>query len=353
MARMSTGTGIMLMAFDWADSGLISGMGPMGAGKQGEREAMIRQGWQPYSVKVGDRWYSYSRTDPFGMAIGMAADIAEAIRHGEFNEDDADEWEEITAMAITATAQAAVTRRYLQGFSEFVNVMSDPQRYAPNYVKNLIASFVPATALMGAVERAADPTVRDANTLSEAMQAKLAGLSSKLPARRNLWGEEIRAESGIGPVYDFFSPVQSRQEEPSAIDSELMRLASSGGAGEGAVPTRIRKRSTFAGVAVNFKDWPKVYEEYVRLAGNELPHPAWRMGAKDYLDALVSGQHAMSRVYEIGSDERKLNMISATITDYRKLAQRAILDDPEFADFAEYVRALQGDARERKMPVLR
>lgn len=46
------------------------------------------------------------------------------------------------------------------------------------------------------------------------------------------------------------------------------------------------------------------------------------MGAKDYLDALVSGRHVMSKVYELGSDERKLHMISTTIADYRKLAQR-------------------------------
>lgn len=353
LARMATGTSIMLVAFDWADSGLISGMGPMGAGKQGEREAMIRQGWQPYSVKVGDRWYSYSRTDPFGMTMGMAADIAEAVRRGEMNEDDADEWEEVAAMAITATAQAAVTRRYLQGFSEFVNVMGDPQRYAPSYIKKLFASFVPATSLMGAVERAVDPTMRDAQTIGEAMQAKIAGLSDKLPARRNLWGEEMRAQSGIGTAYDFFSPVQSRKVDPSPIDTELMRLANSSTAGESALPQRIRKRASFGGVQINFKEWPHVYDEYVRLSGGELQHQAWRMGAKDYLNAVVSGKHPMSKVYNLGSDERKLNFISTTLAEYRRQAQQAILADPRFEDFAAYVQVLQMDQQQLRMPVLR
>ena len=352
LARMGTGTSIMLIAFDWADSGLISGMGPMGASHQGEREAMIRQGWQPYSIKVGERWYSYNRTDPFGMTMGMAADIAQAIRQGEISEDDVDEWQEVMAMGITATAQAAVSRRYLQGFSEFVNVMSDPQRYAPQYIKNLFASFVPYTALSGAVERAVDPIVRDPDTVWQAMQAKIAGLSEDLPARRNLWGDEIHTVSGLGTAYDFFSPARAREVEATPIDTELMRLAISDTRGEGSLPQRIRKKASFAGVEINFKEFPEVYEQYVTLAGNDLKHPAWGLGAKDFLNAVVTGNHPMSRVYTMGSDERKLLFIASTIRQYRELAAREILADPANAEFAMYVRALQAGRAELKMPVL-
>jgi hypothetical protein len=33
-------------------------------------------GWQPYSIKIGDTYYSYRRLDPFAMTIGTAADLA-------------------------------------------------------------------------------------------------------------------------------------------------------------------------------------------------------------------------------------------------------------------------------------
>jgi hypothetical protein len=356
LARMATGTSVMLMALDYADSGLISGAGPKDAG---EREAMIRQGWQPYSIKVGDRWHSYNRTDPFGAMLGFSADTAGAIRGGELNEDDVDEWQEALAMSITAVSQVAVNKTYLRGVSDFIEVMSDPKRYGEGYVNNLIASFVPFTALSGAIERGVDPTVRDATTPWQAIQAKVAGLSEKLPARRNLWGEEIRAESGLGKAYDFFSPVQSREIKPSPIDMEIMRLAPVAGRDnvEGAAPARIGKRTTFDGVAINFKEWPEVYDAYVRLAGNDLKHPAWRLGAKDYLDAVVSGNHTMSRVYSGTEtvkwpDEHKLKFIKATISDFRKLAQQAILNDPQFADFAQYVRSIQSDKQQSRMPIL-
>jgi hypothetical protein len=350
LARMSTGTGVMMVALDWADSGLVSGQGPKSAG---EREAMQRQGWQPYSMKVGDRWYSYNRTDPLGAMLGLAADAAEAIRRGEMNEDDIDEWQEAMAMGITAVSQVAINKTYLRGVSDVIEVMSDPERYGEGYVNNLVASFVPYTSLSGAVERAVDPTVRQAHSPWEAIQAKVAGLSENLPPRRSLWGEEIRTESGLGKTYDFFSPVQSRGVKPEVIDTEIMRLAPLAARDnvEGAAPTRIGKRTGFDGVQVNFKEWPKAYDEYVRLAGNELEHPAWRMGAKDFLNAVVEGRHPMSKVYEMRSDEMKLVFIKQAIAQYRTLAQQALMRDPAHADFAQHVEELKAEKRAARLPV--
>lgn len=339
LAKMATGSSIMLMAMDWADSGAISGRGPKEAG---EREAMTRQGWQPYSVKVGDKWFSYNRTDPFGMTMGFAADIASAVRNGELDEDDVDEWTEVTAAAIATISQVTINKTYLSGLSEFAEMMSDPTRYSGSYISNFVASFVPATSLMGAIERAGDPTVRETNTPWDVVQSKILGLSENLTPRRNLWGDEIKTESGMGKGYDFISPVAARTINPEPIDAEIMRI------GEG--PQRIAKKAFFDGVQVNFKEHPKAYDEYVRLAGNDLQHPAWGMGAKDFLNAVVSGNHSMSTVYNMRSDEMKAEFISQTISQYRKLAAQAVMADPQFSDFAQYVQLLKEDSMQQRMP---
>lgn len=349
LARMATGTSIMTMALDWADTGVISGKGPA---NQAEREAMMRQGWQPYSVRVGDRWVSYNRTDPFGSLMGFAADSAEAIRRGEMDDDSVDEWQEVMAMGITAVSQVAVNKTYLRGLADFTNVMADPKRYGEGYVNNLVASFVPYTSLAGAVERVNDPVAREASTPWQAVNAKLLGLSEQLPPKRNLWGEEIRTESGLGKAYDFLSPAASREIKPTPIDTELMRLATSPTVGTSMPPQRIAKKTSFDGVQVNFKNWPDVFDEYVRLAGNDVQHPAWGMGAKDYLNAVISGNSPMSTVYQTRSDEMKLAFISKTVADYRQIAQRAVLSDPRFEDFARHVAQLKADKMQRRMPVL-
>ena len=48
-------------------------------GRYGYRRitALLRaEGWQEYSIKIGDTYYSYKRLDPFAMTLGVAADLA-------------------------------------------------------------------------------------------------------------------------------------------------------------------------------------------------------------------------------------------------------------------------------------
>lgn len=343
LARMSTGTMIMAMALDMADKGIVTGDGPRGEDK-GVREALQRQGWQPYSLKIGDRWYSYNRTDPFGMTMGFAASMAEAVKKGELDQDDVDEWWEVTAMAIAAVSQVSISKTYMEGFARLIEAASDPKRYTREYVQDTIASFTPAASLNSAVKNIVDPVQREAGSPAEAVMARIAGLSDKLPPRRNLWGEPITSESGLGKVYDFMSPVASKPIADSPIDREMVRL--------GAGPARIDKRSTVDGVQANFRFYPQAYDDYVRLAGNELKHPAWGMGAKDYLNAVVSGNHPMSAQWKILSDESRKAFIQSTISDYRKLAQRQILGDPKHAGFAREIEQLKQYHRTGKMPYL-
>ena len=340
LARMGTGTGVMLLASDLAMSGDVSGRGPK---DPGEREAMMRQGWQPYSIRAGDRWYSYNRSDPFGMTMGFASDFTEALNRGEIDPDDVDEWQEVMASMIGSVAQVSISKTYMRGLSEFFEMMGDPTRYAPNQVNRFIASFIPAGA--AAVERLVDPVTREAFDPLQAIQARIAGLSERLTPARDLWGEERKPRSGLGTVYDTFSPVYASEVRDSPIDREMVRLV--------ADVRRINKKSSFQGVDVNFRDWPKVYDAYVRLAGNDLPHPAWGMGAKDFLNEVVTGKHPMSEVYALRSDGRdggKVDFIRDTIRSYREMAQRKILGMPEFEDFREYIENKKRVQREAAMP---
>jgi hypothetical protein len=343
LARMSTGTVIMLVAMDYADSGLISGAGPKDDDK-GTREALTRQGWQPYSVKVGDRWVSYNRADPFGMTVGFAASINEAVKKGEVDENDVDEWQEVTAMAINAVSQVVISKTYLEGISNFVEMMTNPGRRTEKYVNDLFASFLPATSANAFVKNMVDPVQREAGSPMEAVQARIAGLSDNLPPRRDLWGKEISGESGLGRLYDGLTPAASKPIIDSPIDKEMVRLESS--------PERIGKKTAFDGVQVNFKRYPKAYDEYVRLAGNDLKHPAWQMGAKDYLNAVVSGNHPMSAAFSIMSDESRKAFIQNTVQDYRKLAQQQVLANPEMKHFAAEVQQLKAAGQNAKMPVM-
>ena len=50
------------------------------------RNAQKNEGFQPYSIKIGNKWFEYGRLDPIGMLIGTMADYQTI--YSELNEKD-------------------------------------------------------------------------------------------------------------------------------------------------------------------------------------------------------------------------------------------------------------------------
>lgn len=342
MAKMATGSALMMLSMDYATAGYVSGAGPDDAG---EREALVRQGWQPYSVFHDGVWHSYKRSDPIGMTMGLAADMAEMYQRYEIAPDDVDEVNEIIGGMIAASAQNLAEKSYLQGIGRIFAVMSDPDRYTGDYVNDLVGSLVPATTALGAIARATgDDAARDVNTPWEAIMARLPGLREKLARRKDLWGEDVVPDAVYGRSFDQLSPVYARAAKDSPIDAEFERL--------GFYPRRIQKRTSIAGVPVNFRDFPQAYERLQELAGHALKHPVYGVGAREYLDGLVTGEgrHVGAQLHAIYRQlppARQEAMIRQTIREYRDMAAAEVLRDPEFAGFAEAWRQRKADNEER------
>jgi len=173
-----------------------------------------------------------------------------------------------------------------------------------------------------------DPVVREFNDPWEYVQTRLIGLSSKLKPARDLWGKEKKPDEVWGRAYDALSPFTMSKVKDSPIDAEISRLNLD--------IRRIPTKADFNGVPMNLRDFPDVKDAYERLAGNELKHPAWGVGAKDFLNEVVSGNHALSPVYESlsdGKDGGKADFIKSTVSQFRALARSSIINDPEFRDF--------------------
>jgi hypothetical protein len=350
LTRMATGSAIISVAFDMADTGLITGAGPADPGK---REALMRTGWQPNSIFVDGKYYSYNRTDPYGMLLGFAATAAEQMKSREMSPEDFDEWDEITANAIAIVSASVVDKTYFTGISELFGALQSSEMGeggVNRFINRQTGSLMPFSTASSTIERFVDPVTREVSDPWSAINARVAGLSERLPPARDLWGQERRPDEVYGRTYDVISPVAVRSRKVSPVDEEMIRLQ--------AGVRCINKKTSFDGVDVDFRDYPEVYDAYVRLAGNELKHPAWGLGAKDFLDAVVTGNHPMSEIYRIysdGPDGGKAAFISNTIAQYRQLARQEILK-PENRDlwpeFIDYYEAKKDRAANLKMPVI-
>lgn len=339
-ARMATGSSIMLLTADWAANGMITGKGP---DDPGEREALLRQGWRPYSIKLGDKYHSYNRTDPLGMTMGLAADMQELSNRYDIEPEEMDEWNEIVGGTVAAVANSTLDKTYMTGVSDVVNAISDPDRYAADYLARSASSYIPAGSLAGAVENIMDPTPVETMKPLDYMAAKIPGFSSKLSPKRNLWGEPLTADQVYGAAYDAFSPVAVSEIKESPIDKEIVTINMR--------PERIKKKLAFSpgegsAVNVNFRDWPEVYDAYVRLSGNELKLKKYgNKGLKDYLNEFIKTPEYKA-MDEYKGDGRvpsgfKEYAISKIITEYRKAARAEIMRDPKFSEFQDFVRKKQ------------
>jgi hypothetical protein len=336
LARVSTGTAIMLATVDLAFNGLITGGGPA---NPAEKQTLMRTGWQPYSVKFGDRYFSYNRLDPISSVMGIAADIADITTHmdQEDREVDADE----AAIYFAATiAGNVLNKSYMRGLAEFVDMLANPKMSAEGFFQRFVGSFVP-TALAEAA-RQQDPYRLELNSLLDSMKSRIPGLSKDLPVRRDLWGRAISYRSGLGSIYDAVSPIASRRDNPEPIDQEMLKQETYVGA--------IKRQVMFDGVTVDLtRDGFKgAYSRYAQLAGNALKHPAWGKGCMDYLNEVVTGKSPMSAAYDLrsdGPDGGKAMFIRAAISEYRELARNQLLE--EYPELRAYVGRKKASAPEK------
>jgi hypothetical protein len=334
LARMATGTLIMSAAMEMASSGNITGAGPADPGK---REALMRTGWQPNSIVVDGKYYSFNRADPVGMLLGIAATTAEKLKEKDHSPEDLDGFEEVMAAGIAVVSASVVDKTYFTGIANVLSAIQGAEKgsnAAARLVDKTTGALLPFTTAFGTVARLYSPVTREVNGMGDAIQAKIAGLSDNLPPARDLWGAERKPAEIYGRVYDALSPVTVKGKTDSAIDDEIARL--------GAGVRRIEKKGEFQGADVDFRSFPHVYDEYVRLAGNAAKHPAWGLGAKDLLDAVVTGKHPLSDVYRLYSDGEhggKASFIKNTVADFRKIAQSEIMAEPaRWPDFIAHVR---------------
>jgi hypothetical protein len=214
-ARMMWGTALAVTAGALAGEGLLTGSGP---DDYKERSVWQAAGKQPYSVRVGDTWYSYKRLGPLGVQLGIAADLYDLSRTAAQTGDVSD----AAGRLIHAIAQNVLDESFVRGPADLLRAIHDPERYGGYYVRSELASFVPFSAGMSQVARAVDPYTRDARTMVDAIKAKIPFVSEGLRPKIDIWGNPVPSREGLG--FDA-TAIWEQKQSSDPVNHELMRLA--------------------------------------------------------------------------------------------------------------------------------
>jgi len=295
LARMTIGTGVSAVVASYAAEGKITGGGP----KDPElRQALFNTGWQPYSLKIGDKYFSYARLEPLGILFGVAADYAEISGHLEKGEQD-----ELAGMISMAVAKNVISKTYLKSISETIQALHDPDRYGERYLQNLSGTLIPTGVAQ--LARTEDPILRDVRSFQDKIKSRLPGYSEDLPARRNVWGSPISLTGGLGP--DIISPIYTNKASKDKLANEVVRLKL-----ELTMPPR-----KISGIELT----PQQYWSYVEAAGKP---------AKRILDAAVTSEGWDALGSQPGGRTAQEDFIKETVRRWRQLARvRLFAENPD------------------------
>jgi hypothetical protein len=243
-AKIAWGQGLMATIGMLAAQGLVTGGGP---DEPRRRQLLYATGWQPYSIKVGDKYYAYGRLEPLGMLFGMGADTYEVGKHAT----DA-ELNEAGALAIGAFMKNITSKTWLRGVSEMIMMMQDPDRYGERYIQNFMGTVVPTGVAQ--VAGTQDPVMRRFDDIKGKIQSRLPGKRKELLPRLGMWGEPIEREGGVGP--DLLSPVYLSTKTNDPVAVALLKLGNETGYHPSRLTNKIR------GVEIT----PEMHNELIQSA---------------------------------------------------------------------------------------
>jgi hypothetical protein len=182
-----------------------------------ERELWKAEGRTPNSIKIGDKWRNVNVLGPAGFVLVTGAIYQEALEEtGSITQS--------LSQAMVGGIKSLKEQTFLQGLSQVVDALNDPERFFSGYFAGTVASVIPT--IVGDFARAFDSVERKSIGLLDRFKAKLPGLRQTLEPQVDIIGREReRAGSTIETILD---PSRPSEDVSNPVVKELRRLFDAG-----------------------------------------------------------------------------------------------------------------------------
>lgn len=208
IGRSVTGTSAILLAYDLAKEGLLTGK----PNKDKDVAAMERlAGKSSYAYKIGDTYHTFDWAQPISIPMAIGADIFE---EGKSRKEAAN----IALEALKSGGSTLMKQSLLQGVQRLFGGF-DPVGGIIDSALNAPTQLVPTLAKQSA--QLQDATYRetyDPNAIKQMInqiKAKIPGLAKELPARKDVFGRDMKQFQGNNSVFNvMFNPGFSTKYNP-------------------------------------------------------------------------------------------------------------------------------------------
>jgi len=207
--RMMVGSATAIMGYWYAMSGNIRGNGPANAS---ERQELMRKGWRPYTVKIGDNWVSYKGIPMIEQMFALVGDMAYYQ----------------TALGTNMTTQLldkigwTISATYLNntplyGIEPFMSVMNGDEAAFKRLGANILRGAIPQSGAVGVVANAITQAQKDIYDDFKGYVLNSTPFKQTLPSQRDHWtGEKVNEiDNHFLRILNAASPIKvSGGEEP-------------------------------------------------------------------------------------------------------------------------------------------
>jgi len=309
-------------------------------------------GKQPYSIKLGDKWYSYQRLDPFATMLGIWADIIHGFdeaRQGERGslgteeeiEENRTTFNKVFGVTTLALTNNITNKSYIENLHGLFEFLKKPHQEGEKLLGNVIAGFVPnaLNASQNVFTGGQDPAILEARTIMDKVMKKLPeGMRKgpKLMPRRNFLGE-VQRKQNVGGLVKGLNPIFSSDVSTDIVDMEI----EGHGVGKGHASPIL----TVGGERLNLREYRNdedqtAYDRYQELTGKvSIRGMTLRQALKKVIESEEYQAYPEVTTMTSGKDHPRTKIISTLINRYRALAKNEMFK--EFTDVrSDYLQLL-------------
>ncbi len=190
-ARMIAGGAVGAWAVNQVLNDRMTGYGPT---DPKERAQWMATGHNPYSVRIGDEWFSFNRFGPLGTMLGLYSNLAEVIPHMK---PDAEELTKAIAMTVHSTGRLMEDEVGMQGLAGLIEAINEPERKGVRFVSSFAGSLMPYSSAQRQVASAMDPFMRETKSIVDGLRYYIPTQRQGLHEKRDWLGSPI-ANAGYG-----------------------------------------------------------------------------------------------------------------------------------------------------------
>lgn len=249
VGRLALGALVSTGAVMLAGQGLISGNGPA---NYSEKQQLMRTGWRPNSIKVGDVWIPYTYLGPLAGILSMAGNIHDKV---EYDNAPGKDLTSLIGNGLVGWTQTQLNQSFLSGVADLFDVATGgvtPKAYLNRFISGLVP--IPA-----AYSQTKDMIFRQQYQTSgivDSLRLKL-GLTEGMQPKLDQFGEPMTADLiyGITPSVENASKV-----DRFLISNDLIV----------AIPSRTTNYSVPGGGKEKRELTPAEYTVYVQTSGKQI-----------------------------------------------------------------------------------